>query len=250
MNKPLNILIVDDDPMMANTMADILNMSGYRVTACHSAEEALDTARKIELDVVISDIRMPGMNGVELFNALQSVQPNLPVILMTAYAAEELIRQGMAEGVIGTLDKPVDIHRLLSLLNTLQEFQTIAVVDDDPNFCKTLADILVEKGFQVKQITDPHIDIQPVTDEAQVIIIDLLLNSITGLEILQEIRKRRPIVPVIMITGFRQEMLDTIEKAREMNAETLYKPLSLPDLLKVLDDIRDDHLRDALNGRE
>ncbi len=81
------ILIVDDDCMMAKTMADILNVKGFRADTAHSAAETLALASEHEFDCVLTDVKMPEMNGVDLFRALKKRKPDVPIVLMTAYAA-------------------------------------------------------------------------------------------------------------------------------------------------------------------
>ncbi len=60
------------------------------------------------------------------------------MVLMTAYAADDLIQQGLEAGVVGVLDKPINIVQLLGFFSTLAKNRTLAIVDDDPEFCKTL----------------------------------------------------------------------------------------------------------------
>jgi DNA-binding NtrC family response regulator len=118
MSQMLSILIVDDDQNMTKTLVDIINIKGYQAIAASSGIEALEVMRQSEITVVLSDVKMPDMNGVELFLEIKDSYPNIPVILMTAYAQDELIQQGMAEGVQTILTKPLDIEFLLTLLRT------------------------------------------------------------------------------------------------------------------------------------
>ena len=116
---------------ITRTLTDILNVSGYQTTEAYSGPDALEKVRTMEFDCVISDIKMPEMDGVELHRRLHDIQPGLPVILMTAYAADILTSQGLNEGVVGVLDKPLDINHLLGFLASLSKNRTIVIVDDD-----------------------------------------------------------------------------------------------------------------------
>ena len=115
MNKTLRILIVDDDCSMTRTLSDILRFTGYDTEIAHSGAEALEKL-DLSFDYIISDIKMPDMNGVELCRAIKARQPETPVILMTAYSADSLIQEGLAAGVLSILTKPLDIEKLLKLL--------------------------------------------------------------------------------------------------------------------------------------
>ena len=214
MDQKLRILIVDDDQRMTRTLSDIFSMTGSQPVEANSGPQALELARTQPFDCVLTDVRMPGMDGVELHRQLRQVQPGLPVVLMTAYASDEIIRKGLAEGVVGVFDKPLDISSLLGFFTSLAKQRSIVVVDNDPDFCKTLGDILQQRGFSVKQVCDPHTDVELITAEAQVVLLDMKLNGISGLDVLKQIRQHYPELPVVMITGYRQEMTSAIQAAR------------------------------------
>jgi two-component system, NtrC family, response regulator HydG len=244
MKEKLRILIVDDDKRMTSTLVDILEAAGYEAVKAESGEKALELARTINFNCVVSDIRMPGIDGVELNREISQIQPGLPLVLMTAYAGEELIRRGKSEGVIGTLEKPLDIELLLSMLSSLKKTRSVTIVDDDATFCKTLGDILQKKGFSVSRITDPHAAISDIMENAQIILLDMKLNSITGLDILTQIRQDDPDIPVFLITGHRQEMESAIHKAIDLNVYScLYKPLEIPELLQKLGELQASYMK-------
>ena len=103
MSEKLRILIVDDDRKMAKTLVDILKVKGYEAEAAHSGPDALDRLNKGRFDCLLTDIKMPQMNGVELYRAIKAMQPDLPVVLMTAYSTDNLVQEGLEEGAIATL---------------------------------------------------------------------------------------------------------------------------------------------------
>jgi CheY-like chemotaxis protein len=249
MNKNLRILVVDDDRRMTRTLADILSMSGHKPVEAASGAQALEKLRTQTFDCVLTDVRMPEMDGVELHRQLRLAQPGLPVVLMTAYAADEIIRKGLDEGVVGVFDKPLDINNLLGFFTSVAKHRTVVIVDDDPVFCKTLGDILQQRGFSVAQIPDPHADVELMASEAQVILLDMKFNGISGLDVLKEIRRRYPHLPVLLVTGYRQEMAAAIQAALDIKAYAcLYKPLEIPALLQTLADFQLNRLRTVIKG--
>mgnify|MGYP001385471512 CR=1 FL=1 len=249
MIQDLRILIVDDDRRMTRTLADILSLSGYEAVEAYSGYDALAKIRNMLFDCVITDIRMPGMNGIELHQQMRRAQPGLPVLLMTAYAATELIHQSLDDGVVGVFDKPLDVNQLLAFLSSLAKNRTVVIVDDDSDFCQTLGDILTRRGFRVAPITDPHTDVEQMAADVQVILLDMKLNDINGLDVLMEIRQRYPVLPVLLVTGYRQEMTAVIQRALEINAYTcLYKPLEIPKLLQTLAQVQLECLRSLLKN--
>jgi CheY-like chemotaxis protein len=247
MNQNLRILIVDDDHRMTRTLADILSLSGHEAQEAWSGPDALEKARTLNFDCVLTDIKMPGMDGVELHRKLRAAQPGLPVVLMSAYASDELIHMGLDEGVVGVFEKPLDINHLLGFFTSLAKNRIIVIVDNDPVFCQTLDDILKVRGFKVMQITDPHVDVEQMTSGAQVVLLDLKLNGVSGVDVLKGIRRNCPTLPVILVTGHREEMSNLIQGAVDIDAFTcLYKPLEIPQPLQILAELQMKHLRGLL----
>ena len=141
MSENLNILIVDDDRRMAKTLVDIIKIKGFETESAHSGSEAMDKVKEGHFDCVITDIKMPEMNGVDLYKMIKQAQPDIPVVLMTAYSTDKLVKEGLEEGAIAALSKPLDIEALLNFFSMLRKERSIVIVDDDPMFCKTLGDI-------------------------------------------------------------------------------------------------------------
>jgi CheY-like chemotaxis protein len=106
-------LVVDDDRMLARTLAEILELSGWNVTQANSGTEAVNAAARQTFDVVLMDVKMPGMDGVDAFKAMKATHPEIRVILMTAYATEDRLGEAHREGVMRVLSKPVDVQKLL-----------------------------------------------------------------------------------------------------------------------------------------
>ena len=120
MSDTLTILVVDDNPSMARSLGDILDIKGFEVQTAGSGAEALMILRDHPVDILLTDVKMPDMNGVVLYRETRKNHPSITTILMTAYAANDLIEQGMNEGIKTVLTKPVDIEFLLTLLSTYQ----------------------------------------------------------------------------------------------------------------------------------
>src|SRR5690349_8933993 len=112
------ILVVDDEQSMRMTVAANLELEGFEVMDAENAEKALALIKAQKFDLVLSDVRMPGMNGVELFRLVHQLQPELPVILMTAFALEGLVQEAMREGAFTLLPKPFEIEHLVAALSS------------------------------------------------------------------------------------------------------------------------------------
>ncbi|MCK4450202.1 MAG: response regulator, partial [Anaerolineae bacterium] len=136
---------------------------------------------------------------------------------------------------------------LLCFFSSLRKERSIAIVDDDPQFCKTLGDVLRMRGFAVTQVSDPHGVVERLGADGQVVLLDMRLNNISGLGVLREIRERHPHLPVVLVTGYREEMASAIEAALKIGAYTcLHKPLEIEHLLQLLAEIRRQELSRVL----
>jgi len=245
----LRILVVDDDPPMVRTLVDILALAGHCVTPAHSGEDALEAVRNATFDFALTDVRMPGMTGIELSRQLHNVQPDLPVVLMTAYAEESLLQEGFVEGVLGVLDKPLDIENLLAFLKALGRDRTIALVDDDISFAQSLGDILQARGYHVQRITDPHVPLREITDDAHIVLLDIVLDGVVGTDLLRAIRQRVPDLPVILMTGHHDRMQAGFEAVNQGYAVVcLLKPIVIADLLNILHDLDRTRLRALISA--
>jgi two-component system cell cycle sensor histidine kinase/response regulator CckA len=109
------VLVVDDDPMVRQFVARVLLDEGFGVHEATDGEEALDLIRAgvADLDVVLSDIVMPRMNGIQLLQSLSTLRPDLPVLLMSGYGTTQLADLGIASPC-GVLGKPFSAETLVA----------------------------------------------------------------------------------------------------------------------------------------
>ena len=113
----LHVLVVDDNRPLAENLAEILTDEGCCVRTAFSAEEALGAAAELRPDLVLTDIRMPGMNGIELVQRLAVRAPTAIFLLMTAYTADAVLMSAAQLGLIrAVLAKPLAVDKLLAML--------------------------------------------------------------------------------------------------------------------------------------
>ncbi|MEZ4381893.1 MAG: response regulator [Nannocystaceae bacterium] len=109
-----HILIVDDNVALAENLAELLEDEGHRTTTASCGERAIDLSGALDFDLLLSDVRMPGISGLELVARLRACRPRLSCLLMTAYSSEALRREALSAGVAAILDKPLDLDVLFS----------------------------------------------------------------------------------------------------------------------------------------
>jgi len=110
------LLLVDDEQGMRDTLADILEETGLQIDQAADGLEAVDKVSTRSYGLVLMDIRMPVMNGVEALRRIKVLRPGLPVVMMTAYTAAAEVEEARRQGAEAVLYKPLDIPQLLNLL--------------------------------------------------------------------------------------------------------------------------------------
>ena len=106
------ILVVDDDASVRDMLSIVLKRAGYDVVCAESGESALNTLKKESFELVISDIKMPGVSGIELLKKIKSIDAELPVIMITAFASANDAVEAMKLGAADYITKPFNIDEL------------------------------------------------------------------------------------------------------------------------------------------
>jgi CheY-like chemotaxis protein len=117
------VIIVDDDALIAESLADILNGEGFEATAVFSGQDAIEWARKTQPDVIVSDVVMPEMNGIEAAQSIREFLPQCRVILFSGQAlTNDLLAEARAQGyTFELLAKPINPHSLIAALRSKPE---------------------------------------------------------------------------------------------------------------------------------
>jgi len=113
------VLAVDDEKSIRQTVSEFLQGAGYRVVTAENGTRALETARQEIPDLVLLDLVMPGMSGVDVLQALRSMDPDLPVVIVTGYPDSRLMAEAMRFAPVTLLSKPVDKEALLKAVFSL-----------------------------------------------------------------------------------------------------------------------------------
>jgi len=123
---PQKILVVDDElDMLMLLRMMIEDNTGYEVETTNNPSEALKMLTEKDVDLVITDLKMPGMDGMELFDELKDIKPEVPVIIITAYGSLEMADEAMKKGVADFITKP---FRKDSILFTIKRTLELARV--------------------------------------------------------------------------------------------------------------------------
>ena len=125
----MRVLVVDDEGALLRTITANLELDGFEVVAAEGAARALEIAARETFDLVLTDIRMPGMDGVELFRRIRALRPEMPVVLMTAFAMEGLVDDALSEGAFAVLPKPFAMEDVVATLTRAARRPVVLLVD-------------------------------------------------------------------------------------------------------------------------
>ncbi|OQX65034.1 MAG: two-component system response regulator [Desulfococcus sp. 4484_242] len=117
----IRVLLVDDEKDFVDALAERLSMRNYDVTVALRGEEALDKLRQYNFDVVILDVRMPGIDGNEVLSEIKRIKPLTEVIMLTGHATVESAIEGMKQGAYDYLIKPCETEDLVTKINRAYE---------------------------------------------------------------------------------------------------------------------------------
>jgi CheY-like chemotaxis protein len=230
------ILVVDDEVDTCRNLSDILTDLGYAVDMAHDGPAALELVRRQPYDVALLDLKMPGMDGLTLYREIKKLRADTVAIVVTAYSGSNTAEEALAAGAWQVLAKPIDFPKLLGLVDEALDQPLVMVVDDDPDLCANLWDILRERGYRVCLAHDEGEAAGQLKERAfKVVLIDMKLPRGDGTQVFRLVRSNNPQARTIVITGHRSEMDALVQKVRAEGADAVcYKPFEMPQLLETL----------------
>ncbi len=247
------ILVVDDEQNMRITLADILGDEGYDVDTAASGEEAVELCSQQGYSIVLLDVRMPGIDGVEAFKQIRRHQEGVRVIMMSAYSLDDLKDAALDDGAVAFLAKPLDVQQVIRLIGEVRDTAILVVENDEPT-ATALHDRLKDQGYRVTVTRSPH-DALELAEQIRfdLIFIDAELPAMNGLELYLAIKKVTPHAVAIMISGMEDEFEAIAKEAVRRTAYTiLKKPLDLDLVLTLLERITSqrasNHIRKPTEG--
>lgn len=220
-------LLVDDNEAFVENLAEILRDTGAEVDVACDARTALELVQRRRYDALVTDMRMPGMNGAELLCALHQIDAGLPAVLLSAYSQDELVTIARRDGLLAALSKPQQIPRLLELLGSARRDGAVLLVEDDVALADNLADVLSSRGLTTVPAATlgelEHISARPFA-----VLVDLKLPDAGFGEALERVQRRWPGVPTIVITAFGDD-------AKTAGLELFNKPFDTTRVLSRLE---------------
>ncbi len=240
MTHPATILVVDDEADTCRNLSDILTDLGYQVDTALDGFAALELANKQCYDIALLDLKMPGMDGLTLYRELRKLCSQTVAIVVTAYASKATAEEALAAGAWQVLPKPVDFPRLLEFVEIALEQPLVLIVDDDPDLCSNLWDLLRDRDYRVAIAHDEEQAGRLLQNrDFRIVLIDLKLPRGNGRTVYQRVRQTNPEARTVVITGHRVEMDPIVQRVVAEGADAVcYKPFDVPRLLSTLEQLK------------
>jgi DNA-binding NtrC family response regulator len=232
------VLVVDDDASLRISLAANLEEEGYLVVEAEDGVEAVAAVEKRpEIDVIVSDVRMPRMDGVSAFRSIKRLRPDLPVILVTAFANEGLLRDAVIEGVFTIIRKPFDTRGLFASLARALAKPSVLVVDDDADHGLSLSAGMQGCGCRVLAATALDGALGHLANHVvDVAIVDLVM-PIDGVQVAEALRAKKPDIDILVMTG--HDVPELIRKSSKVGARSaLRKPLDVREVVRIVGELR------------
>jgi DNA-binding NtrC family response regulator len=228
------VLVVDDEEGLLLTLTANFELAGFEAVGASSAEEALAIVERQSFDLVLSDIRMPGMGGLELFRRLKLRRPELPVILMTAFAVEHQVDDAVAQGVFTVLRKPFDFGRAKEVIeNAGRRPEVLVFVEGLASSAATIASGLTTVGVRAQGTGDVEAALRTVeTSAIDVCVSDLAAPRSNGADSVTRLRSASPRLVVIAIAPATENGL-FMPAARQAFA-FVRRPFRLRELVSLI----------------
>jgi len=114
-DKKKSILVVDDDADICNTLIDIFNAEGYATDAAYNVGAAIEKIQTNGFDILLTDIRMESMDGLQLVRKVTQINPKIIIFMMTAYPRDSRINEAYTSGVVKVFEKPFEVEDMLEV---------------------------------------------------------------------------------------------------------------------------------------
>jgi len=236
------ILVVDDDLTLLDLLVDTLEAIGYQAVGVPGGFEALDKLKTESFDLIISDIKMPEMDGIELLKRIRSKYPQTPVLFITGVASDEIVGRALPDGFLA---KPFRIEHIEEMIkrtlsykdeNSDRPIRRVLVVDDDEAFRDMLSRALRFGGYVPFAVADGPMALTELENgDIDAVITDIRMPGMSGMELLKEIKGRMPDMPVVLVTGHYSEQFDKTDESSIPADAILEKPFRVEAIIELLD---------------
>ncbi len=251
----IRLLLVDDEREFLASAAKALQRRGLEVTTAADGKTALELAQEQEFDAAVVDMKMPGIDGVEVFRRIKRMRPRLPVMILTGHGSIPQAFEMSREGVFDYIPKPCEISELVKKINFAVKSSEenaegesaspsapldidikVLLVDDEEELLMSLTPVLERRRMEVIAASSGEEAMGILREKpVDVVVLDVKMPGIDGIETLKRIRRRYENLEVILLTG-HPNVGNALEGVKLGARDYLVKP---PDVASLTEKIRE-----------
>ncbi|MEZ5357734.1 MAG: response regulator [Candidatus Zixiibacteriota bacterium] len=251
---PIRLLLVDDEEMFLLATSQALNRRGFTVSVAPNGVTALDKIAAEQFDIIVLDVKMPDIDGIEVFNQINSRHPNLPVIILTGHPSISDAFHTSKQGIASYMSKPVEIEELArkarnaviaakdkeeaksqkSETPNVDEQVRVLIVDDEEELLSSLSRLFSRRQIQPLTANSGQRALEILQDSlVDIMVLDVKMPGMDGLEVLRRVKKQYPSIQVILLSG-HPSVEAALEGVRLGAGEYLRKPPDIDELVKTI----------------
>jgi DNA-binding NtrC family response regulator len=253
-NKTIRLLMVDDEKEFLVSSTPALSRRGIDVMTAFDGAAALNLIRERKFDVIVLDIKMPGIDGVEVFHQMHKLHPDLPIILLTGHGSVPQAFETSKDGVFDYLAKPCEMDELAKVIqkavaqsgrgtDSKVSFEKsdksgtkihLLIIDDELELLESLKNVLQRREMSVAIAPNGEAALKHMKESfTEVVLLDVKMPGMNGIEVLERIKKDFPNVEVILLTG--HPTIDTALTGMKQGAfDYVIKPPDIDELTNTI----------------
>ncbi|UCD17308.1 MAG: response regulator [Candidatus Zixiibacteriota bacterium] len=248
------ILMVDDEDEFLEASSQALERRCFEVHIARDGGSALMMIERQDFEAVVLDVKMPGIDGIEVFHQIKKIHPNLPVIILTGHGSISQAFETSREGIADYLAKPIDINVLAARIKQVIEQSRerlravddygsgaesldlihLLIIDDETELTDSLKRIFERRNMEVYTAASGQEGLGILEEKpVDVVILDIKMPGMDGMEVLELIKRDYPNVQVIILTG--HPSVETALKGVKLGAsEYLTKPAEAEEFVSTV----------------
>ncbi len=239
--KKAEVLVVDDDVNLLDLLVDTLTTIGYSATGVGGGLEALQLLQKRDFDLMITDIKMPDLDGIGLLKKVRRLYPKMPVLFITGVASSEVIGRATADGFLAKPFRISHIEKLIedTLKNEPEEsprpVKRVLIVEDDDLYREMLTEALGCNDFTPFAVSGAESAMRQLEEGSiDAVVTDIRMPGTDGITLLHRIKEQYPDMPVVLITAFLSEREQSVREALKQADGFMTKPFSIDQIVGLL----------------
>lgn len=239
-----NILLVSDEEKTIKEIGEFLQSLGYHTKTTSSVGEALKMVISENIDLIIADLYLPGINGIEFIEKVKEKNKDIPTIILSDYGTEISKEFALSKGAAAFLEKPFQLDKIEEVLKKIlsKSKGSILVVDDHPELRETIKKVLQLGGYTVEEAENGKIAVDMVkVKDYDVVLMDIHMPEMNGIEATRTIKKIKPVTYIVIMSGEAEK--EEIDKALEINPghdACLHKPFDLSTFNYVMKSLKEE----------